>query len=391
MTDTSVKFFNEKMPGAPTLNGTPGAALAVIDACLRTGFGQRQITSLVVSGDVATITTANEAGNVELLHSVIAVSGITGALAALNGEQRITAATATTLQFATTASDGTAAGTISIKTAPAGWSRIFTGANKAVYKSSDPQSTGKFLRIDDSDAYYTHPRGYGAMTDVDTGTDPFPSLTTHPNSKWRWTRKYGSGSYVWDFFADTRAFIYAPASYAGDDKLQASFFAGDIEPCYAPAPHDFLLTTQATRSYSSSIAGLGHSSSLDSGYVALAGSLSGLGDPPRARVLGGAGESYYSGVNSNLGSFPSAGGQLELAQPSVIDLDSRSSSVLRGGLVGVYYSPQRFQSNVFPRGSTVELGNKKLRAVRSIVGRATDAAGAAHAGKIFIDVLGPWR
>ena len=38
-TDTTVKFYNSSMPGAPVLSGSAGAMLAVLQACLVDGWG----------------------------------------------------------------------------------------------------------------------------------------------------------------------------------------------------------------------------------------------------------------------------------------------------------------------------------------------------------------
>lgn len=42
--DTSVKFYREDFPGAPVLNGVAGSLIALLDACLCTGFGLRSAT-----------------------------------------------------------------------------------------------------------------------------------------------------------------------------------------------------------------------------------------------------------------------------------------------------------------------------------------------------------
>lgn len=70
--------------------------------------------------------------------------------------------------------------------AAAGWTKPFSGTNKAVYQSSGVN--GRCYRfVDDastsaySSSRYAGVRGFGAMTDVDTGTDPFPTTTQHTN------------------------------------------------------------------------------------------------------------------------------------------------------------------------------------------------------------------
>lgn len=55
-----------------------------------------------------------------------------------------------------------------------GWTKSFTGTNKAAYRS--PSGTNQFyLRVDDSTANTARVVMYESMTDVDTGTNPFPT------------------------------------------------------------------------------------------------------------------------------------------------------------------------------------------------------------------------
>lgn len=58
--------------------------------------------------------------------------------------------------------------------AAAGWTKPFTGTDKAVFKQGGVG--GLHLRIDDSAGQAASMRGYEAMSDVDTGTDPFPTV-----------------------------------------------------------------------------------------------------------------------------------------------------------------------------------------------------------------------
>ena len=174
--DTSVKFYREDFPGAPVLNGVAGAAIGLLDACLVTGFGLRTATSVVVSGGVATVTLSSDAKNPALLYSVVLVEGVTGGMTDLNGEQRVIAANTTTLQFATAVADGTATGTITVKTAPAGWEKRFTGTNKAAYRSLAPESLGMHLWVNDAGTTTCNVRGFETMSDVDSGTGHFPTV-----------------------------------------------------------------------------------------------------------------------------------------------------------------------------------------------------------------------
>jgi hypothetical protein len=89
--------------------------------------------------------------------------------------------------------------------AAAGWTAPYTGTNKRVYR----QGSGlqHYLRVDDADARLSRVVGYGAMTDVDTGTNPFP--TTAQISGGLYMRKSIAASATarpWICFATNTAF-----------------------------------------------------------------------------------------------------------------------------------------------------------------------------------------
>jgi hypothetical protein len=58
--------------------------------------------------------------------------------------------------------------------APAGWTKPYTGTNKAAFymQSGTPRM---YVRVDDSGAQESRLVGYESMSDVDTGTNPFPT------------------------------------------------------------------------------------------------------------------------------------------------------------------------------------------------------------------------
>ena len=62
--------------------------------------------------------------------------------------------------------------------AAAGWTKPYTGTNKAAFQNSVAEGgTGVYVRVDDSAAQTALIRAYATMSDVDTGTSPCP-LTT---------------------------------------------------------------------------------------------------------------------------------------------------------------------------------------------------------------------
>jgi hypothetical protein len=60
--------------------------------------------------------------------------------------------------------------------AAAGWTKPFTGTNLAAYRMGTGGTARRmYLRVDDTAALSARLRGFDEMTDVDTGTEPFPT------------------------------------------------------------------------------------------------------------------------------------------------------------------------------------------------------------------------
>lgn len=63
----------------------------------------------------------------------------------------------------------------------AGWAKAFSGTNKAAYRppaipASPTEGNRFYLRVDDTTTATALCRGYETMSDVDTGTNPFPTV-----------------------------------------------------------------------------------------------------------------------------------------------------------------------------------------------------------------------
>lgn len=202
--DTSVKWARSTMPGAPVLTRAAGSLIALLDALCVDGWGAQTATSVVVAGGFAEATFP--ADHAAAPHAVVLVSGVTGAMANLNGEQKITSVKPNKVRWATALPDGTATGTVVVKMSPAGWAKPFSGANLAVYKSASPQAHGQFLRVNDATAGNARAVGYENMTAVSTGTGPFPT-NAQVNGGYYWKKSAaGSGTtpVPWGFASDGR-------------------------------------------------------------------------------------------------------------------------------------------------------------------------------------------
>jgi len=168
-----VKFFSSDMVGAPVLSGTKGTMISVLDACLVDGFALQVVTSVTVASNVATVVCSS--GNF-VKNQVLLVSGATPS--GLNGEKRVVAITgANTFTFdATGVVDGVATGVISVKVAPLGWTKPFSGTNEAAYQTG-ANSTGVLIKFSDTGSYGATVAGYESMSDISTGVGKFPTTT----------------------------------------------------------------------------------------------------------------------------------------------------------------------------------------------------------------------
>lgn len=396
--DTTVKFFREDFPGAPVLNGVAGSLIGLLDACLCTGFGLRSATSLVVSGGVATLTLASDAKNANLLRSVVLVDGVTGALTALNGEQRVTFASSTELKFATAAADGTATGTITVKTAPAGWEKKFPGTNTAAFKSLDVTSLGAHLWVNDAGTLNANVRLYEAMTGVDAGTGAAPTVAESSTGGF-WTKSNSANTNAnrWDLFADSRGGYYCPVPASGGNTNsvgQASYFFGDVlayksGDAFAAAVFGAASAPGAAVSYGSVLfAGQG-GASLMSRFLR---SYTGVGSAVSAYAVPMSGSgSTASGADGQQGTFPApTDGGLRLSKIQCTEAAvSGATAILRGGMPGVYYCPQTGLHTSFQRGDVVAFGAKTIYTVYA-GGNSSDIS-TSTAGRGFVDITGPWR
>lgn len=207
--DTTVKWFTSDNPNSPTLSGTAGSLVTLLDACLINGYDPRTPDSVVIAGEVCT---ANfSAGNPFEPHAVVQISG--ASLTALNTEWRIATATATAITFVCPGiADGAVSGSISIKRAPAGWAKPFADANKGVYRSASFDSTQLYLRVSDGYGTSARVRGYEHMTSIDDGSGLFPTLAQRAESEYWWHKSSSEDAIAreWAVIADESMLYYCP-------------------------------------------------------------------------------------------------------------------------------------------------------------------------------------
>lgn len=91
--------------------------------------------------------------------------------------------------------------------AGAGWTKEFSGTNVAVYKQG-AGSNGMCVRVDDANGPIARIRGFGVVTDVNTGTGPFPTDSQISGGGYLFKHNTGAGSRNWYVIANEKAFYF---------------------------------------------------------------------------------------------------------------------------------------------------------------------------------------
>ena len=384
----AVKWFSSDMRGAPTVSGTAGAMIGLLDACLITGFGVTTVTGITVSGGVATATVSS--GNSFDQHAVVLIEGATPA--ELNGEARVLTTSSTSFTFATTAPDGAASGSITAKYAPiGGWNKVFTGANKAVYRSADVTSPRHYLRVDDTGTLTARVRGFESMTGVDTGTGPFPTnAQMSGGGYWHKSNTASAAAVRWKMFGDSQMVLLAVAAGSTSAANKAAPLRGFGFPnVLRPAGDNWATLLSASGFYLTGQAG-----QLDCGGT-IAGTLTcpkvwqGIGGSATLRALALTGGDSVSGANNLMGAFPSEiDGEMKLSRVTVFETDINRPP--RMMVPGVLHIPQIGVTNYINDGDVMAAAGSLAGRQLLMVATGTNM-GAVPTGIYAVDITGPWR
>ena len=392
--DTSVKYFHNGMAGAPTLSGTAGSLIAVLDACLVNGFGSGTVDSVVISGGIATVTRST--GHPFEVDSVAFIAGATVSGGSINGEKKVLSVTATTYTFdATGIANQTATGTITHKLAPANWVKEFSSTNLAVYKSADVASTGCRLRVDDTGTVNARVVGYETMSDVNTGTGPFPtSAQVSGGAYWTKSSVANSTSNNWILVADGRTIYFARAyrTASGTPNDYELTMFGDIASVKTGGDaFGCVLNANTSDQSGGNVNGSSSMYGISSTNIWMPRAYTGLGSSMAVAKafpnFGGLAAGSYSGGSTN--SYmpypnPTDGG-LYLV-PNYITENVGGNQALRGISPGLYGCPQNLGTTSFANKDSVTgvtgLTGKKLKAICTFTGLTAI---------VFIDITGAWR
>ncbi|MCF8156315.1 MAG: hypothetical protein K9K35_09955 [Rhodoferax sp.] len=383
---TKTKLFSSTQAGAPVLNGVAGSLIGLLDAVLVNGFGSQTATDVVVASNVATVTFGSSHSQIQ--HGVALISGATPA--GLNGEKRVLSVTANSFTFATSGiTDQTATGTILAKVAPAGWTKLFSGTNLAVYQRLAPESTGMVLRVDDTNATYANVRGYESMTDVSTGVGPFPTVAQVAAGRfWSKSNTASAGAIIWKVYADDRGFYYSCDNILSNTSYRAQVhYFGDINSNKSNDPYACILTGPPTNQ-----AGTGTTLGECIGFniwdeSIISGNISRL-----SNGLGGSQPIYVYGTTTPITSDTSGSNNGFYPYPSLVDnglylikpFVYRKSNGFRGYLPGVFFTPMSC-TLYLDTGDMItgdgDFAGKNLY---------TQSLGQRN-GVIFFDILSDWR
>lgn len=395
--NTSVKFFSSQMLNAPEVNGTKGSVISVLDSCLVDGWNLTTVDSMTVSNNVVTANIS--AGHGFERWQVIQVAGATPS--GLNGEHRVTEVTATTVKFEVTGvADGAATGTITLKVAPLGWIKAFSGTNKAAYKVDAvkyPDTTGCLIRFDDSISdYNTRLAGFESMSDIDAGTGQFPTDGQMPNGLWLLKSDTSDATAYrpWFLVGDGRIFYFGISSYDSDPMYGgpcwAAFgeyksvtsgdafnfvVAGNASSDSAAGPDPSRAFCNASRSSEQYLArsydGLSGSASFTARSWPTIYSVSGEDAAPLA---------YPNGPNNGLYLCP-----LDILESN--DYGAHH----RGTYPGVLMLPHRVGNRIVPDRQTAVLDNEIAGFEGRVIGFFPTPISPDRRGVVAFDLTGPWE
>jgi hypothetical protein len=379
-----IKYFNSSMAGAPQLTNTAGSMKGILDACLNAGWGLATVTSVTISGGIATVTLA---GHPFEPQSVALISGATvSGSGTINGEQVVLTATSTTYTFATSAV-GTVTGTVQHKVAPLGWN-VMSGTNIGAYQITGSGGTGMWLRVDDTGTGDARVTGYETMSvDVNTGTNQFPTAVQQPGGLY-WAKSTAvAGNRSWMLLGDDRGFYMNVRNDASTTNYTysqtfgfgdfSSLKAGDIYNCFINGSS----AVQGNTSYNSTCDL--SSSGVTGGATYSARPYTGTGSPvlqtrhspppyPVAAWVSGAATAGINYPNPSDGS---------LLLTSLNLLETSGSTLIRGSIPGIYFVAQNC-SGVFAARDIVT-------GVSGLSGRSFRVM-TPNDRPLLIDNTGPW-
>lgn len=391
----AIKIYRSSDIGAPTLSGQIGQFITFLDAILVNGYNSVSVTSLTRSGSTATATCAAPHGLSTGDVALIAGAG----QADYNVEAVVTVVSGTIFTYDVANSPTSpATGTITAKRAPLGYTKAFTGSNKAAYRANDTAGLRHYLRVQDDGGSTGGNRecrlwGYEAMTDVDTGTGPYPTATQSSNGYFQMKSSTSDGTQrAWLLLGDGKIF-YLFVEYAGVAAIGLSssgaFYGtvfGDILSYKAGDAYGSVLSACTTaNSTTNPPQSLGTQNTSITSPTSFSSSMNIARD-----FTGVLGSRYVGLMASGLGG--GMGFTAYISYPHQVDngfyinpvqVTQGVPSVIRGKMPGLY---EGMHGRALNNGDIVEN-------VQGLMGRKfmmTYVNYQSQAGHLMIDITGPW-
>lgn len=209
---------------------------------------------------------------------------------------------------------------------PLGWAKEFTGTNKRVYRAATGTSR-MYLRVDDT-ALTTDARcvGYETMSDVDTGTGPFPTNTQISGGLY--IRKantanatarpwYACGTEKWFYIH-----IYSQQTvYGTTSSTDGSMFFGECDSVLSGDIYNTLIIARSAAASSNENFGTVHPTSAVAAAHYIPRSYAGLiGAVNVGKAVRGAFSTAYQPVGSQLVPYPDPiSGRIPLSRIDVFE------------------------------------------------------------------------
>lgn len=157
----------------------------------------------------------------------------------------------------------------------AGWAKTYSATNKAVYRAAS--GVRHYLRVDDTGTTNATVRAYQSMSDVDTGTDAYPTTAqvSDSNAKWWKSQAASSTARPWIVVADDkRAWVYVKGQSATTDALSTTttynhlYFFGEFASYLTGDTDNSALITTSASSGDWTMAGLATNAAAVGHYMA---------------------------------------------------------------------------------------------------------------------------
>lgn len=370
--DTSVKWFHSEMADAPVMSAVAGKLIELLDACLINGFSTRTPDSVSVSAEVATVNIG--AGNPYGVDEVIQLSGASNAN--LNSEWRISASTANSFSFVCPGvADGAVTG-VSVKRAPVGyWEKVFSGTNKAVYKSTHPTSSGFFLLVNDTITTVARVRGYESMSGVDVGVNPFPLFTTIAEESYTWPKAQNTtGTRKWALMGDPLFFYFLAAFNSSYPSTYDSLYFGQPKTINPADIYSCAIAAEKSSSPSTPQSALYSVYATSAGYGVYYPRAFNAATPTPIQVS-------HRGFTSSPGEYVFAPLDGKIRFSPLFVHNGGVNSAVRGQVPGLLLAFER--AGGLPESNTVSIGGRKHFIYNCYHGEF-----GIH---VAIDVVGPWR